>query len=267
MRIILLFFCLSLLFLFCKTDTGLEPTRSGLAGMVYFEDEWPEETDQVMVVAATVFPPTTLEDIIMSEPLETFVDTTRYIIWTNPETFAAVGVVWKEKGQPWNVTNIIGIYFPTDDHFSPGRVTIPDRDTVVDSIDIVAELSKARPNVDSAIEGQLKISGDWPETAQSVLVIASESILPPGLLDIIFGTPIEAGFDSTTYMLSVQPGTYRLIGALVIEQDKPIGFESIKGIYKKKPSEILPGVVIVPTDTTRVTDVNITIDFEAGLFP
>ncbi|MBN1560500.1 hypothetical protein JW998_09630 [candidate division KSB1 bacterium] len=262
-------FALSALLLFssCTVDTGLEPTHSGLAGTIYFQHEWPEETDQVMVVAATIFPPTSLEEIIMSEPLATFVDSTHYTLWTNPNSYAAVGVVWKEKEQPWDVTNIIGIYFPTDDHFSPGRVTIPDRNTVVDSIDIVADLSLARRRVDSAIEGQLTVNGDWPEGAQSVLMIASKTILPTSLLDITFGAPIECGFDTTSYRLSVQPGTYRLIGALVTEKDKPIGFDSIKGIYKKKPTDFLPGSVIVATDTSRVANINLILDFAAATLP
>ncbi len=259
---------LSLLYIFsCEAPTGLEPTRSGISGSIFFAGDWPEETDQVIVVASTVFPPTSLVEIVMSEPLETHVDTAHYTIWENPADFSAIGVVWKEKDQPWDVTNIIGIYFPTDDHFSPGRVSIPDRETRVDSINIEADLSLARRKVDSAIEGTLTISGDWPEDAQSILMIASTTILPTSLLDIIFGAPIEVGFDSTAYSLSVQPNTYRLIGALLIQKDEPISFDSIKGVYKKKPSDFFPSSVSVPTDTTRAAGIDITIDFESGLLP
>lgn len=264
--LILTLLLLSIL-LYCTIDTGLEPTKSAISGTVFFTDSWPDQTDEVMVVAATKFPPTNITEIIMSEPLPINVDSTKYFIWANPETFKAVGVVWKEKNQPWDVTNIIGIYFPTRDHFSPGQVTIPDRHTVVDSIDIFADLSKARKKVDSAISGKLSVKGIWPEQAEQVLMVASNTILPTGLLDITFGTPIEAGFDSTTYSLTVQPGTYRLIGALVIEQNNDIGIESIKGIYKKKTTDFLPGSVIIPTDTTVVTNINITVDFESGLLP
>lgn len=258
---------LLLLSLSCNVPTGLEPTKSGIAGSIFFKNAWPNETDQVIVVASTVFPPTSLEDIIMSEPLQTNVDTARYVIWSNPETFAAIGVVWKEKNQPWNVTNIIGIYFPTADHFSPGKVSIPDRNTLIDSINIDADLSLARRKVDSAIEGMLRVNGEWPAAAQSVLMVASKTILPTSLLDITFGSPIDAGFDSTAYSLSVQPDTYRLIGALVIEENEPIGFNSIKGIFKKNPSDFFPSSVIVANDTTRVANIDITLDFESGLIP
>ncbi len=257
---IILLSAIILLQLSCEIDTGLEPTQSGIAGVIRFENEWPEATDQVVVVAATKFPPTSLDEIIMSEPLSTFVDSTSYVIWTNPETFKAVGVVWKEKDQPWDVTNIIGIYFPTDDHFTPGSVTIPDRKTLVDTIDIEADLELARLNVASAITGMLRVTGEWSKDAESVLVVASRTVLPTSLLDIIFSSPIKAGFDSTTYTLSVQPGTYRLIGALVTEAGQSIGVESIKGIYKKNPGDFFPGAVVIPTDTTVVSDIDITLD-------
>lgn len=254
-------------FLHCDVETGLEPTRSGISGTVYFSDEWPSSTDEVMVVAATTFPPTTLNDIIMSEPLPTFVDSASYVIWANPATFEAVGVVWKQVDQPWDVTNIIGIYFPTSDHFSPGQVTITNRGTLVDSVDIEADLSNARLDVDSAIEGTLRIQGEWPANAQHVLMVASQTVLPTSLLDITFGVPIEAGFDSTMYSLSVQPGTYRLIGSLVVQEGESLSIESIKGIYRKKAGDVLPGSVVVPTDTTRVSGIDITLDFEGGLLP
>ncbi len=254
-------------FLSCQIDTGLAPTQSGIAGVVYFHNQWPEQTDEVIVVASTKFPPTSLEDIIMSEPLPTFVDSASFVIWTNPQTFQAVGVIWKEKDQPWDVTNIIGIYFPTDDHFSPGSVTIPDRKTLIDSLIIEADMDNARLRVDSAIQGILRVKGEWPDGAESVLVVASKTVLPTSLLDVVFSSPIAAGFDSTLYSLSVQPATWRLVGALVTEADKGIGIESIKGIYRKKPGDFLPGAVAVSTDTTVITNIDITLDFESGLLP
>ena len=77
----------------CDIDQGLEPTQSGIEGMVYFENVWPAATDEVVVVAATMFPPTAIEDIVMSEPLPLFTDSARYVIYANPKTFAAVGVI------------------------------------------------------------------------------------------------------------------------------------------------------------------------------
>jgi len=263
-----IFTFLTLAFFFsCQLDPGLEPTRSGFRGTIHFINEWPEETDQVMVVGAFKFPPTDISDIILGEPLPLFVDSTNYIFYTNPGTFAAVGVVWKEKDQPWDVTNIIGIYFPTENHFTPGTVEIKSRNHMADSIDIVADLSKAKRKVESTIEGNIRVIGDWPQDATSILMAASTSLIPNGLLDIQFGFPIPAGFDSTTYVLPIQPGTYRLVGTLLIQENAPIGIESVCGVYYKHPGDFLPGIVKVPTDTSHIKNINITIDFNNKPFP
>jgi len=256
-----------LLFIFiyllsCNIDPGLEPTQSGFQGKINFLNEWPERTDQVLVVASTVFPPANITDIILGDPLPIGVDSTDYIIYTPPAHFAAIGVVWKEKNQPWDVTNIIGIYFPTNNKFTPGSITIPDKHTIIDSINIIADLSKAKRAVKSKITGKLRVNGEWPPNATSVLLAASPTILPEGLLDITLGQPIEAGFDSVQYSFTVQPGRYRLIGALVLEEGASIGFQSIRGIYYEKPGEFSPGSVTIDTDTTVIKNINITLNFE-----
>lgn len=244
----------------CTFNGGIEPTRSGFGGTITFIGEKPDQTDQVIVVAATKFPPSNITEIVQGEPLPLDSDSVQYEIWTPPADFAAVGVVWKQKDQPWDVTNIIGIYFPTENKFSPGVVSIKDRNSFVTSIDIKADYSKAKFKVDSFIHGTLKVNGEWPANASSILVVASQSLTPQGLLDVSFGQPIAAGFESVQYSLNLQPGTYRLIGCLLLQEGEPIGFQSIKGIYYKRPTDFLPGSVTVPTDTSNVYDINITIN-------
>jgi len=264
---VLIFLFISLL-ISCGIDSGLEPTRSGFRGTVRFVNNWPDQTDQVMVVAATKFLPTAITEIVMGDPLPLLVDSIEYAIYTPPAKFAAVGVVWKEKNQPWDVTNIIGIYFPTEDHWTPGNVEIENRNSMVDSIDIIADLSKAKRKVASTLEGKLNVRGTWPIAAQSVLVAALTALPSPksSLLDVSFGIPIAAGFDSTTYTVSIQPGNYLLVTALVIEENAPIGMQSIRGIYKKKPTDFF-SPVIVPTDTSHVKNINIIVDFSSSPFP
>ena len=250
-----------LFFFSCEFNGGIEPTQSGLKGTIYFTNEKPAETDQIIVVASTVFPPSNITQIVQSEPLSISADSANFEIWIPPTDFAAVGVVWKQIDQPWDVTNIIGIYFPTENKFSPGSVEISTRNTVAEPINIQADYSVAKLKVDSFIEGTLQVNGSWPENATSVLVVASNNLVPTGLLDVTFGQPISAGFDSTTYSLNVQPGKYSLIGCLVLQENEPIGFESIKGIYYKKPTDFFPGSVTVETDTTVIKNVNISINF------
>ncbi|MBD3376168.1 hypothetical protein GF406_14120 [candidate division KSB1 bacterium] len=252
---------LSLLTMGCDVDQGLEPTQSGFSGTVHFSAPWPEETDQVLVVASKVFPPSSLEDLVLGEPLPLNVDSVQYTLYTNPLDFAAVGVVWKQKNQPWDVTNIIGIYFSGNDKFSPSPVVIPDRQAMITDIDINADLSRAKFAVSSAIKGTISTEGQWPETAQSVLIIASKNILPTGLLDIQFSPPIEPGFESTEYTFTVQPGTYRLIAMLLLEENVPLGVESIKGFYRSNPASPFPGSVTVASDSSVVDNIDMILDF------
>ncbi len=253
-----------LLLCFCDTDPGLEPTQSGFKGKITFKKQWPENTDQVLVVAATKFPPSNISEIVLGDPLPLGIDSTEYIIYTPPADFAAVGVVWKEKDQPWDVTNIIGIYFPGADQFNPGSVTIPDKKTIIDQINITADLSKARRAVNSAIKGKIRAYGAWPKGAATVLLAASTSFPPDSLLNITFSSPITAGFDSTTYAMSLQPGKYKMIGALVMVEGEPIGFSSLKGFYsvynEALQNWIMKGVTI-ESDTAVLNNIDIRIVF------
>jgi hypothetical protein len=267
MKKLLIAICGLSLLLSCKSDLGLEPTRSGFRGTIHFKNSWPAQTDQVLVVAATKFPPTAITEIIMGDPLPLNVDSVEYQLFTPPQSFAAVGVVWKEKDQPWDVTNIIGIYFDSEDHFNPGDVTVASRQQLINNINIDADLAKAKLAVKSGIEGTLHIKGLWPSGSQSILLAASRPILPSGLLDISLGTPVSAPFDSTRYFLSLQPGTYRLVGALLIQEGVSLGISSLVGLYYKKPGDLFPGTVIIPNDTTRIRNINFTIDFNSKPFP
>ncbi len=258
----LLFFWFS-----CDTDPGLEPTSSGIHGTVFFENDWPENTDEIIVVASLKFPPTSITDIILSDPLPLNVDSAEYTIYTDPMDFAAIGVVWKEKDQPWDVTNIIGIYFPTENKFSPGTVTIPNKNSIIDSINIYADLSNAKPAVESEIRGTLRVTGDWPQGATSALVVASVPLLPSGLMDITMGIPIEAGFDSTAYSLSLQPGTYRLLGVLVLVEGEQVGINSIRGLYYQNPGDAFPGSVRIASETSVIENIDIDINFNEPVFP
>jgi hypothetical protein len=237
------------------------PTASGFSGTITFINAWPANTDQVILAASTKFPPQDISEIILSDPLPTFVDKADYSLNVPPGTYKAVGIIWKEKDQDWNVTNIVGIYFPTSDQFSPGVVEIKDRTTWLENIDITADLSKARRKVESSISGTLRVTGAWPANAQSVIIGASPTLLPTSLLEITLSQPIAPPFDTTTYTLQVQPGTYRLIGALVIMEGESIGMQSIKGVYYNKPTDILPGSVEVADDKTKVENVDINIEF------
>ena len=258
---ILLFIFTGVLFwLACEIDTGLEPTRSGFSGTVFFNNKLPENTDKVMVVAVRNFPPAGVTDLITGPALSISENSADYEFYTPPGTYEAVGVVWKEIDQAWSISNIIGIYFPTSDHFAPGKITVP-ASSLINSIDIQADFSYAAPASNSGIQGTLEVKGTWPPSATSVLVAASRIGLPKSLLDIEFGLPIKAGFESMPYSLSLPPGTYNLVGTLLVQSGKPVGLESVVSYYKSSPTNLLPSSVTVKSDTSWISQIDMTLVF------
>jgi hypothetical protein len=259
MKIVFSALALALLFIACNDDSGIAPTPTGFQGTIRFSGGWPEDTDEIRLAGAVKFPPSTIADIILGEPLPLGKDSLDYTFYTAPVELAAVGVVWKEKGQSWDATNIIGYYFPTENHLSPGSVSVTDQDWMVQGIDINADLSKAKRKVNSMITGMLRVQGPWPAGATDVIVAASTApLLPTSLLDLMFSFPITAGFDSARYVLPVQPGTYKLVAALVIEKGKSIGLESIRGNFFS-----FTGIKIT-TPETVVTDIDLNLIFPAN---
>ncbi len=244
----------------CSTDTGLEPLQSGFQGRIFFANDWPVATDEVVVVAAKKFPPTDINDIILGEPLPLFQDTVEYAIYSPPITFRAIGVIWKEKNRAWDVTNVIGYYFEGDDRFNPAVLTIQHRDQMIESIDINADLSKAKRGVSSGISGQLTAKQAWPPQAESIIMIASETFPPQSLLDLQFSPPIAAGFDSLQYQFTLQPKTYGLIGALLLGENIPISLQSIVGVYLKE-GDFLASSVTIASDTSRLEYIDIPLYF------
>ena len=263
MRPLLLLLLLGFFGLACDDKSGLKPPSkvSGFQGTITFKGSWPDDTDQIRLAGSLNFPPSSITDVLLGDALPIGGDSLDYTFYTNPVELQAVGVVWKEKGQPWDATNIIGYFFPTDNHLSPGSVVVSRDDEIVPEINIECDLTKVKRKVDSAIGGMLRVQGSWPAGATKVVVVASTApLLPSSLLDLMFSFPIDAGFDSTRYIITVQPGTYKLVAALVIEEGKSIGLESIKGAYYS-----FSGIKI-KTAETKVLDVDLNLIFPTANF-
>lgn len=251
-----------LLALNCDSDPGLEPIRSGISGKIKFVGAWPENTDEIMVIASLKFPPTQISDLIMSESMPLFVDSLNYTLWAPTHQYGAVGLVWKEKGQPWNVTNIIGMYFPSGNQFAPGPVSVKNRGQMVENIDMVANFAYAKRFVRSKMTGTIHYKGNWPAGSKAALVVASpNSILSlKSLLELHFTAPLPVGVESSTYELSVPAGKYKTIGTLIISDAEPIGLNSVKALYID-PATGFPGQITVATDSSIVTGVDMTVNF------
>lgn len=243
---------LSLALVACEVDKGLGPLTSGISGTITFHGTWPENTEQILVVASTDFPPKGISQLDVGEPLPIGVDSAHYTIFLPPGLYRAVAVVWKEKGHEWNVNNIIGVYFVGSDSLSPGQVEVPQR-TVVKGINMGANFKRARPHFESSINGALHIHGSWPAGAQNLFVVASLSPLSvtklPSLLDLYISGSLPIGGTEVSYTISAPPGTYWFLAAILLEQGAPIGLTSIKGLRF--------GPVVVPDGSTRLQGIDI----------
>ncbi len=246
-------FLFLILCLSCDIDRGLAPLKNGISGTIYFKGAWPENTDQVLALASTDFPPQGITQLDMGEPLPHGVNSAQYTIFLPPGTYRAVGVVWKEKNYEWNTNNIIGVYFIGDDSLSPGIVEVPE-DSMATGIDIVADFSRARSHFESSISGTLLFNGDWPENADNLFVVASlVPLFPelPTLLDLYISSSIPIGLDSVDYEISVPPDTYNFLAVILLEQNASIGLNSIKGLYVEP--------ITVPDNAAQVGNIDITV--------
>ncbi len=247
-----------LLLMGCQSDHGLEPTRSGISGKISYVGDWPENTAEVRIVAATSFPPNSVEDLIIGDMMPIGGDSTEYNFWVNPGDYY-LGLVWRGRDSAWGIQSIFAIYFEPGETFMPGVITVPDKQTVVAKKDMVADFSRARIASESAISGTLFFEGEWPENVEEVRVIASsKSIMSPSLslLDLSFSGSLSAYQDSLDYEISVSPDTYKTLAVLIKIQDQEWSIENVVGLYLNP--------VEVPTETSHVDGVDFTVTFRSN---
>ena len=153
---------------------------------------------------------------------------------------------------------IIGLYFEEGSQLVPGEVTVRDNRMTRD-INMTAQMSRARTHYESAITGTLTFTGDWPETIESVYVVASLEPLSiiqlPGLLDLYIGdaVPIPTDQNTADYRINVPPDTYEFVAIIAFESNGAIGLESIKGTYDSK--------ITIPDNTTVIENIDITVAY------
>lgn len=250
---LLLFIIVISLFAFtCDMDHGLEPIRSGISGTINYVGDWPENTAEVRIVAATTFPPTDINDLIIGDILPIGGDSTIYIFYLDPGDYY-IGLVWREREAAWGIQSIFGIYTNPGDSFAPGLITIPDDTTVVTGKDITADFAYARRASQSSISGTVKFSGNWPENVENFMVIASTKFPPASMLDLAF-SGLQPGYvDSINYSISAAPGTYLVVGVVLKKVDQPWALENVVGLLLKD--------IVVPTESSEVKGIDFTVFF------
>ncbi|UCE07337.1 MAG: hypothetical protein JSW07_04705, partial [bacterium] len=240
---------------------GLEPIRSGISGTIKYIGKWPANTAEVRIVAATKFPPTDINDLIIGDILPLGGDSTDYSFYLEPGDYY-LGIVWREREAPWGIQSIFGIYTAPDNAFTPAVITVPDDTTMVTGKDIIADFSYAKKASNSSISGTITFIGNWPENVENVMVIGSTQFPPESLLDFAFSSLLPAYVDSADYFIQAVPDTYKAIGAIIKIADQSWALENIIGLLLK-PNSLELQEVIVPDENSQVQDVDLIVYFRS----
>jgi hypothetical protein len=112
----------------------------------------------------------------------------------------------------------------------------------------------------SNIQGTITYSGQWPAAAAEVRLVTATKFPPSGVSDLIIGESIPLTGDSYDYNFYLKPGTYDLVGVAWREQNSIWDIISICGIYFSGTNSLSPGEIIIPTDTSQVSNINIFVD-------
>jgi len=242
----------SLSFLTCEMNHGLEPIRSGISGTIQYIGKWPQNTAEVRIVAATKFPPSDLNDLIIGDILPVGGDSTIYTFYLDPGDYY-LGLVWRGQDAAWGIQSIFGIYTAPGNALSPAMISIPDNKTIVTGKDITADFAYARKASSSSISGTITFIGNWPEQSENCMVIAATKFPPASLLDMAFTSLQPANVDSINYTISAAPGTYRVVGVVIKKVGQSWALENLVGMLIRD--------IVVLTDTSQVNGVNFPVFF------
>jgi hypothetical protein len=248
----------------CSIDQGIDPQLvvPTIKGKVYFKGEKPENTEWVVVVASRDFPPSDILELSQSQShfLNLSADSADYEIELSAfGSYAAVGAVWKGRGEQLALSDVLGIYGAS----LAGGISFPDtvkvtpETPVADSIDFAADFSIV--NRGAAIRGRIHYTNAWPDNTE-FMAIAAFKTRPQNLLDFLNVSAINISLpfnvDFHDYKLATPPGAYRYI--VVLWKAKGTSLFEFKELnfYETEPGSGVPAeVTVAKGDTARGVDI------------
>ncbi len=261
----------------CHIDHGLQPIHSKIGGRIQWTgSRVPLDSDEIRVAVIRTFPPRNIQELLFSDMLPfrdrdtTLIQTpVPWEIYVPPGRYDMVAVIWKENNESWNISDVVGIYgglflgdmlVPT---FKP--VTVPSFDSIVDTIDIRANLN--RVNRDARISGTVAFRGKWPDNTGIVGIGAFLDIPRKGdmvdyyLKNAALDYGIPAFVETFDYQLRVRSAdTIRYITVIWINASYDLTSLREIGFYADPSDPARPGTVTVARGETRM-NVNISVDF------
>jgi len=275
-RIIIAIGILSLLlslWLGCDIDHGLYPIRYAIKGKVIFlKGEPPANTDRVEVFALKEFPPKDPQNFLylgQSGPLDFHRgNEIEYEIQVSRTTYQLIGVLWKEKGQDWSLTGLLGFYTGGFQSIFPDSVVISKEHPVAENVDIYANWEVV--SKDASISGNIHYAGDWPEDTQ-LLLLAIYPKKPSSEFQYLLFENVDysqpIGVESSSYRLVVNGGIYNYVVLYWVgKQIKKLTDLVELGFYESPQNPGQPGRVEVSSGG-HVENIDIHVDFNKIQFP
>ncbi len=260
---------LAILFnLSCNYDHGVDPVLSRIRGEVIFNNTpAPEHVREVAFVAVKKLPPDNLlTDVVFSDPLPINIDptrlepdTVRFDIVADLGHYDAAGVLWRRKGEPWDIANILGLY-TLPGQLTPQTIELTGEEPVADSVNINANWDLAKR--DAIIEGDLTFEDDWPPNTE-IVAVAFFPIIPRTQFDYILylkGLDINIKKFAKTfhYRTAVTSGEYKFIALFWFGKGGSLASIRAVGFYSCPTDPELPRpVAVAPGATLSKIDFNV----------
>jgi hypothetical protein len=229
-----------------------DASKQEITGKATFQGAWPDSFKNAVVVASIKdisLESITFYDLYFGNTFAKGTVTSDYHIYVTPGTYRALAVLFFHQDRPFSLDDL---YYSQ----SVGGVVIED-------LTVAENESKTGPDFDlqigpknSGLAGTITFTGDWPETAEEVRIIAAATF-PPEMNELIIGESVPVTSDKYQYLFNLDPATYRLVGVVWRPQGANWDLLSICGFYFSGGDSLAPGEVIIPDGNTVVNNINI----------
>jgi hypothetical protein len=249
----------------CDYDHGMDPVRSRIRGEVIFNNTpAPEHVREVAFVAVKKLPPDNLlTDVVFSDPLPINIDpnrvapdTVRFDIVADMGHYDAAGVLWRRKGEAWDIANILGLY-TLPGQITPQTIELTAEQPVADSVIVNANWDLAKR--DAIIEGDITFEDDWPANTE-IVAVTFFPIVPRTQFDyIVFLKALDINVKKFVktyhYRTAVTSGEYKFIALFwfgkggSLANIRAVGFHSCPtDSLRPRPVSVAPGATLSGVD-------------------